>query len=100
MKNTCRALIAATITATLLSVPCLADEAAEERTLTDVLNRLDALADQIEKLDQRILRLERMLIKRPVHVDGNGIIRDDKGRPVGIWGIDAGPTSSPAVPKR
>ena len=101
MKSS-RPIVAATLFlfSLLLSIPCVADAAEEPPMLKDVLTRLDTLADRIEKLDQRILRLERMLLKRPIRVDAHGIIRDEKGRPVGIWGIDAAPSGGTGVPKR
>lgn len=100
--NSFRAVIAAIVFMTFLSVPIVAGETADrEPSLEDVLARLDGLADRIEKLDQRILRLERILVKRPVRVDANGILRDEKGRAIGVWGIDANPASgAPSVPKR
>jgi hypothetical protein len=95
MKS-CRPVIVASLMTTLLSVPSLAGDADKEPSLKDVLTRLETVADRIAELDQRILRLERILVK-PVRVDKNGIIRNARGRPVGVWGID---TDSRIVPKR
>ena len=99
--NFLRITIVAILIATFLSVPSKADDTEEHQpSVAEVLSRLEKLVDRIEKLDQRILRLERILVKRPVRVDKNGIIRNDDGRPIGVWGIDSAPNSGPTVPKR
>ena len=93
--------IVAILITTLLSLPSRAnDTGGREPSKRNVLVRLHALADRIEELDERISRLERRLVKRPTRVDRNGIIRDDKGRAVGVWGIDAQPDSGTIVPRR
>ena len=93
--NFLRIAVAAILIATFLSVPCAADTEENQSSVGAMLSRLEKLADRIEKLDQRILRLERILVKRPVRVDKNGIIRNEDGRPIGVWGID-----STTMPKR
>ena len=64
-----------------------ADKKPAEPTLRDVILRLDTLIDRIERLEQRIARLENDLfgIRGP---DKHGILRDHTGRPIGIWGVD------------
>ena len=99
--NHIRTSIVAILFTTLWSLPSRASETnGRDPSRREVLIRLHALADRIEQLDERILRLERILVKRPTRVDRNGIIRDEKGRAVGVWGIDAQPASGAIVPRR
>ena len=99
--NLVRPTLVAIVLAMLVFVPVAADDKAQrEPTLRDVLLRLGALANRIEQLDQRILRLERKIGRRPIQVDKHGIIRNEKGHPVGIWGVDADRHAPGITPNR
>ncbi len=99
--NPFRTTLVAIVLAMLVFVPVAANDTEQrEPTLRDVLLRLDALANRIEQLDRRILRLERKIGRRPIQVDKNGIIRNEKGHPIGIWGVDADLHAPAITPNR
>lgn len=68
---------------------CEANEA--KSSAGDVFLRFAAGAEQMEKLDQHLRRLEASLFAGLTHVDEHGILRDATGRAIGIWGIDSQP---------
>ena len=83
--------IMAGITASVLLVSSAAAAAERpnvEPRLRDVISRLDEILQRLEQIEQRIARLENMLLPIEFQPDKHGILRDAKGRPVGIWGID------------
>jgi hypothetical protein len=73
----------------LVSFAAAAEKPNVEPRLRDVISRLEKILQRLEQIEQRIARLESML--GPIELqppDKHGILRDAKGRPVGIWGID------------
>lgn len=74
--------------------PSFAEEPSEP-TLQAVLSRLDKIIQRLDRIESRVARLERDMVGH-LRPDKNGVLRDQSGRPMGIWGID-GP---PGIPKR
>ncbi len=75
--------------------PCFADEGSEP-TIRDVVSRLDEIIQRLDGLEARVTRLELAMLGLRLQPDKNGVLHDQSGRPIGIWGID-GP---PGIPTR
>jgi len=54
-----------------------------------VIERLDLILDRLDQIDQRLAKLEQtQQWLTGWWVDERGVMRTNRGRPIGIWGID------------
>jgi hypothetical protein len=74
-------------------------------TLEAVVSKLDAIIRRIEALEQRISNLEASVVGRMeseyigavglYRIDKHGFLYDDKGKRIGIWGVNGVIEQSP-----
>lgn len=63
------------------------DEAAPQPTVADLMNQIKQLRQRVIELEKRVAKLEPQSDLH-LHRDKHGVLYDDCGAPVGIWGVD------------
>ena len=63
------------------------DEAAPQLTVADLMNQIKQLRQRVIEIEKRVTKLEPQSDWH-LHRDEHGVLYDDCGAPVGIWGVD------------